>query len=366
MKVQVQAEDFGGGLALPHFGYGRPSSDYYNSNLIIQNFVIANVNDNANYVWLYDERGQGKGADCLCSLRMRYHLQQWERYAEEERPKISLSILDNCVGQNKSNTVMKFNALLSILFYVKVALLFLVPGHSHMLPDRVVAWMKGSIRGKNLYHPQDIAAAANGIKTVHAEFLDHTSHTRPFFINWDSILDKYFHKMPELYTKNYYFEFENGVATYRFLTTTPDTEAIRFNLVKGDVDVVRRCILRELFGVSEVSSLSSSSLQFMKLPRHPGVAMTKKKVESISQKYFSIPEKYLPYYPKADTPPTSASTLGAGISAFVGDAIPKPTEKRKSDTVAVEAKKPGRPKNNKPNADIKNTSSILSFFKSAT
>ena len=34
-KVSVQIEDYGGGIAVPHYGVRRPSSDYYNSNLIL-------------------------------------------------------------------------------------------------------------------------------------------------------------------------------------------------------------------------------------------------------------------------------------------------------------------------------------------
>ena len=34
-KVSVQIEDYGGGFGFPHYGVRRPSSDYYNSNLIL-------------------------------------------------------------------------------------------------------------------------------------------------------------------------------------------------------------------------------------------------------------------------------------------------------------------------------------------
>ena len=86
----------------------------------------------------YDERGQGKGADALCSLRLIFHL---NKQAEETAPKISISIriADNCVGQNKSQTVMKFNCMLSVLFYDELNISFLKSGHSHMAPDRVWA-----------------------------------------------------------------------------------------------------------------------------------------------------------------------------------------------------------------------------------
>ena len=69
--VQIQAEDYGGGIALPHYGYRRPSADYFNSNLMTYNFVIADISSGENNVFFYDERGQGKGADALCSLRIR-------------------------------------------------------------------------------------------------------------------------------------------------------------------------------------------------------------------------------------------------------------------------------------------------------
>jgi hypothetical protein len=37
------------------------------------------------------------------------------------------------------NSTMRFTVLLCLLFYDKVVLLFLIPGHSHMIADRVVA-----------------------------------------------------------------------------------------------------------------------------------------------------------------------------------------------------------------------------------
>ena len=72
--VLLQAEDYGGGIALPHYGFRRPSADYFNSNLMTYNFIIADIASGQNNVFVYDERHQGKGGDALCSLRLRYHL----------------------------------------------------------------------------------------------------------------------------------------------------------------------------------------------------------------------------------------------------------------------------------------------------
>ncbi|ETM36273.1 hypothetical protein L914_16999, partial [Phytophthora nicotianae] len=73
-RMLIQAEDFGGGISMPHYGHIRPSVDYFNSNLILQNFVVADIDNNINHVYFYDERAQGKDADALCSLRLNYHL----------------------------------------------------------------------------------------------------------------------------------------------------------------------------------------------------------------------------------------------------------------------------------------------------
>ena len=72
--VLLQAEDFGGVIPLPFYGFSRPSADYFNSNLLLQNLIQCDISSGKNHVYLYDEREQGKGADALCSLRMRQHL----------------------------------------------------------------------------------------------------------------------------------------------------------------------------------------------------------------------------------------------------------------------------------------------------
>lgn len=120
-----------------------------------------------------------------------------------EVPHFLVNILDNCVGQNKSNVVMKFFALISLLLFEKVVLLYLIPGHSHMKANRVVAWCKRAIGGLNIYCPIEVAKVCDSVKSVQAEFLDHRDPKRPFF-SWDTILDKYLKFMPVGFTC-YYF-----------------------------------------------------------------------------------------------------------------------------------------------------------------
>jgi hypothetical protein len=66
--IQIQIKDFGGSFIMPHYGHLRRSTNYFNSNLMVSNFVVADLtNDSAN-MFFYDERTQGKDADALCSL----------------------------------------------------------------------------------------------------------------------------------------------------------------------------------------------------------------------------------------------------------------------------------------------------------
>lgn len=137
--VLLQAEDFGGVIPLPFYGFQRPSADYFNSNLLLQNFVQCDITSGINHVYIYDEREQSKGADAMCSLRMRQHLRlHKERTKRKVIPTLCATLMDNCVGQNKSQCCMRFYALLSVLFFPTVSAFFFLPGHSHMICDRVV------------------------------------------------------------------------------------------------------------------------------------------------------------------------------------------------------------------------------------
>lgn len=105
-RVRLQCEDFGGNLTLPHYGRNRPGKDYYISNLSVYNFIISDLTTGHNKVYLYDERAMGKGCDALCSLRWLHHFRLYKSSQIagrlNESPDTLYIIMDNCVGQNKS------------------------------------------------------------------------------------------------------------------------------------------------------------------------------------------------------------------------------------------------------------------------
>jgi hypothetical protein len=298
-KMLIQIEDFGGSIALPVFGNRRPSADYFNSNLMLHNFVIADISSGDNTVFVYDERGQGKGADALCNLRLLHHLRLLNQVGSDgEGPQVLLQILDNCVGQNKSRVVFMFHAMLSLVFYKKVVLLFLLPGHSHNAADRVVSWCKQKLKGVNLYSPENVVTKMNETASVNAEFLDHRKEERPFYCGWELLLAKYYRRMPDGYTANYFFEIDRGNVTMRHLVTTSEQEAVQFSLIaNGDPLAIRDAFLVDLLG--NEYDLAMATMKDIRLQHQPLLPMTMKKTKSLALKYFSIPSEYLSYYPAA-------------------------------------------------------------------
>jgi hypothetical protein len=199
--------------------------------------------------------------------------------------------------------------------------------------------------------------------------LDHESEFRPFFDKWGEVFDQYINNMPAGFTFNYYFEIKQGEVTYRHLATTPDSEAQTVNLLKGDVDLMRRGLLNELFGVSDASELSLESLNTLRLPRTPRKQLTSKKLASLFEKYFSIPPEFLSYYPGGDSWREDKGTDNGEGAADEGDDEPADADeqrkKKPKTTIAVGARKPGRPKHSSKVKMVENgQNSILTYLKS--
>ena len=220
-RIQIQCEDFGQVIPLLWYKFERPGLDYFTSSLMPQNFVIADRSHNLNDVFLYDERLQGKDGDAMCNLRFLYHSGLLKTRGLDAMPKILVSIMDNCVDQNKSQCTMMFFMWLLTWLYDRILLVFLILGHSHMAADRVVSWSKRSLQGRNLFNGKHIAECIDGVKNVSASYLDHANNHRPFFSGWKSIFSKYFKPLPGGYTENYVFEFFQGVCHIRPHVNSP-------------------------------------------------------------------------------------------------------------------------------------------------
>jgi hypothetical protein len=80
-------------------------------------------------------------------------------------PKAECKVLDNCVGQNKSNTTHKFSMLTSLLLFPEgVTDIYFKVGHSHNQSDQKTGLAVKAMSKKNLYTPQSVAKEVNKIK----------------------------------------------------------------------------------------------------------------------------------------------------------------------------------------------------------
>lgn len=77
-------------------------------------------------MYSYDERGQGKDGNAVCSLRMNHLLSKLKQQIDtENKPHNLTSARDSCVEQSKSHLTMLFSCFLSMTFYKRVVLIFL-------------------------------------------------------------------------------------------------------------------------------------------------------------------------------------------------------------------------------------------------
>ncbi|KAE9052007.1 hypothetical protein PR001_g911 [Phytophthora rubi] len=248
-----------------------------------------------------------------------------------------------------------FFAMLSVVFpYKKVVLCFLLPGHSHNIADRVIAWCRGATRKMNIYTPSLAVDEVNKVKSVHGVFLNHNDPSHPFYVGWGDLLDKYFKAPPACYTANYLFEIDQGVCTARKTVDTPDENAIVFEMVDpNSTDSIRKAVIKGLFDQA-VSTIWEASVRNVQLPRHQTKELTEKKMKSLSAKYFSIPPQHLHYYPSVPDAVANAPVQSADQTDETTTTPSNPKSKRK----------PGRPRKQK-NKLKPNQPSILQFFSPA-
>eukprot|EP00899_Mesostigma_viride_P026626 jgi/Mesvir1/7148/Mv02508-RA.1 len=233
------------------------------------------------------------------------------------------------VGQNKSNTTLKLECLLSLLLYKRVLIIYFIPGHSHMIADQVVSWAKRSLATQNLYLPSEIIERMKAVKGLQPHVIDHEDAQRPAFSGFKPFLDKYFKDLPPRFTQNYVFEFYDGKVRMQHLVTTPDSEAEEYELCSNPEATVKAAC-RELFGVDHLPP--GFDPRDIRLPRTPVTTLEAAKVKSLQKKYDTIPESCLHYYPQplaAAVPEEEGEQPAAGtVLQDVGNLQARPQRKR--------------------------------------
>ena len=210
--LRVTVQDFGSGIPLPFYGADQPNHDYYASNITLHNMNFVDCATGRCHITYFDERQAGKDGNSVCSLRWN-DLKQYLLENQTNLPLAECKVLDNCVGQNKSNTTHKFSMLCSLLIFPEgVTDIYYKVGHSHNQSDAKTGHAAKAMSKKNLYTPQAVAKEVNKVKGLFAEVLHEKSEV---FFDWKSFLDKHFPNMDPGFTGYYIFEFKNGVVDYK-------------------------------------------------------------------------------------------------------------------------------------------------------
>ena len=159
--------------------------------------------NNSQVNYLIDEaRSCGKGANSIVSMVQHY----LENFTHGEAN--ILLHADNCVGQNKNNTMIGYLAWrVSTGLNESCELSFMIPGHTKFSPDRFFGMIKRKYRRTKVDSLAQIAEVVNsstleGRNTAYVIGHDTTS---PFtFYNWSEFLQVYFTVVPNITTYHHF------------------------------------------------------------------------------------------------------------------------------------------------------------------
>ena len=141
---------------------------------------------------------------------------------------------DNCVGQNKNNTVLQYLMWRTMVgLHRRVTLSFLIVGHTKFAPDWCFGLIKRQFRKINMSSLADIATVVDQSASVNVPQLVGTQEGQVLVptYDWAGMLGTHFRKLPNI-KKYHHFHFEAtspGVVQLRF---TCDGQEERQTLLK--------------------------------------------------------------------------------------------------------------------------------------
>ena len=226
------------------------------------------------HIFYYDERTAGKDGNCVSSIRWR-EIQEYMRENRDSPPRAECKVLDNCVGQNKSNTTHKFSMLLSLLIFPDgVRDIYFKVGHSHNQSDMKTAHAKKALSKKNLYTPQAVIKEVNSVKGLIGQLIE---SRHGVFQDWKTFLDKHFPNMDVGFTSFFIFEFKNGIVKYQELDKDGEVVTVKSKTFCADPESTKKIILRELLNLSSTSSVAEIIQAKPRLPPLPERRISQKK-----------------------------------------------------------------------------------------
>ena len=296
-KLRVSVQDYGSGLAMPRYGADRPNHDYYANNITLHNMNYVDCSSGHCNIYYYDERSAGKDGSSVTSLRWN-ETKEFIIKEKHNPPTAECKILDNCVGQNKSNTTHKFSMLSSILIYPDgVTDVYFRVGHSHNTSDMKTAHANKAMAKKNLYTPNMVVTEINKMKGLTGQLIDERSGV---FLDWKLFLDKHFPNMLPGFTSYFLFEFKDGIVHYKDVGLDGEIVTVKSQTFCPDPSATKKILLRELLNLSPTSNVVEIVKAKPRLPPLPVRSVSKKKVDNMKVLYQQIPRCYRWFYPEGN------------------------------------------------------------------
>ena len=179
-------------------------------------FGVCDEGKSSQVNYLIDEaQSYGKGANSIVS--MVHHFLQNFTHGERN----ILLHADNCVGQNKNNTMIGYLAWrVSTGLIESCELSFMIPGHTKFSPDRFFGMIKRKYRRTKLDSLSQIAEVVNNSTSGHrntAYIIGHDT-TSPFsYYNWSEFFQAHFTAVPSI----------TSYHPFRFSHTSPGVVFVR-------------------------------------------------------------------------------------------------------------------------------------------
>lgn len=200
--------DYGQNMELPVFNKQQPGCTYYYSPLSIYNLGVVNhayqydkdTFKEHMHAHVYHEGVGKKGANNVTSL-IDKTLRSSNILREDSMGGELNIVFDNCSGQNKNNTVLKYMVHLTELgYFKKVNFIFLIVGHTKNAADRLFNTLKKLYRLTNIFTMKDLLAklSASNMITIHPTKVED-------FHDWDTYLDLFYSDFRSKIKQNHIF-----------------------------------------------------------------------------------------------------------------------------------------------------------------
>ncbi len=189
--------NYGQNIEMPIFNKEQPGITYYFSPTGINNLGVVNhahVNGNGTvskhmYCHVYHKGIGKKGANNVALLIVKT-LQQLNLLLNDSASGKLNIIFDNCLGQNKNNTVLKLAAWLKAMgYFCTVNFTFLVVGYTQNAADCLFNSLKHEYNKQNIFTMEDLFFQLNvsilvmAIPLLHDDFFDYNALLKDMYID---------------------------------------------------------------------------------------------------------------------------------------------------------------------------------------